>query len=242
MTDSETDTVLFEVLIAELRLRSEISLEYIKRLQKYAVFVDERLVELDIQYIDPKYIFEHLEHFYYIESLKIGHTDGKLTVPHIHGMKHLLNLKKLTIRNMKIENKVLEQIICLSQLIELEIAFCNVSEFPKSPVNLPKILYLGLPGNKLEELPSPLCMLNTIRNLDLSFNQFKDVPDLDTFKNLEQVSLWMNYIKRIPDAIMKHPTLRKIDFSGNPVALQKSIVNYHSKRIQIIFSKSEIFK
>lgn len=135
--------------------------------------------------------------FQYLNSLKILNLDRNL--------------------NLNLTNTILEDLS--TNLIELSIQNCNLTNLNFSVDFFHNLQRLKLSSNGLQELPNNFLNYSVI-SIDLQRNLFTTIPNLgeDTLPNLIDFDLSSNQIANInPQDLFKYPNLKTIGLTGNPL-------------------------
>ncbi|MBL3657499.1 leucine-rich repeat domain-containing protein [Fulvivirga sediminis] len=135
---------------------------------------------------------------------------GDYNIPTIESLEYLgLQLCKLT--------RLPESISQVPNLIELVLSYnYNLRVFPESISQLSKLEVLRLNEGALEELPSGVDGLTSLRFFDISYNKLKNLPaSLSSLNSLEVIRFQSNEIESFPLSIAGLPNLKEINGSRN---------------------------
>lgn len=121
-------------------------------------------------------------------------------------------------------------------LRQLIITQCELSEFPRTILDLPVLNKLDLSNNCLEALPDELGDMAALTNVDLSNNQIDIVPNaLLELKNLAILDLSSNMIRAIPEEISSLKNLEHLCLNNNQLnCLPLGMSQLHKLRILYI--------
>lgn len=109
----------------------------------------------------------------------------------------------------------------LDKLIELDLSYNDLSYLPESMVNLKSLQKLNLCTNKLDKaLPDFLAGLQSLKRLDIRYNQIANVDVLGELPNLEVLYASRNSISAFCDRM---ENLRLLHFDKNPITELKFI-------------------
>jgi Leucine-rich repeat (LRR) protein len=109
-----------------------------------------------------------------------------------------------------------------SNITSLDLSRCNLFDVPidelatLDPANL---IELDLSYNKLDDLNPLLLKCKNLKNLNLSDNQLKTIPDAlsNAFQNLLDLNLSHNHLETIPTVIGSLQSLQCLDLSNNSI-------------------------
>ena len=127
---------------------------------------------------------------------------------------NLQRLEQLDIGN----NRVVElqpDIQQLTELVSLDISENRLSCFPSHIDKLIHLRALRLYSNRLIELPDTLCMLNALEELDVANNKLSFLPSLIGLSSLKCLDVSFNQLRNIPDSLSYLSKLRRLDLSNN---------------------------
>ena len=90
---------------------------------------------------------------------------------------------------------------------ELNFSRYKLSQLPDlSECRVVEVIYAD--NNKLKTLSPSVFGLTTLKHLDISYNQFADLPaDLSKLSNLEQLDISYNQFNTLPASVLELPNL-----------------------------------
>ena len=108
-------------------------------------------------------------------------------------IKHLTNLKKLTLRY----NQITELPDWIESLLALESLNLNINNINKLPATIGSLLNLKellLWKNELQDLPNSICFLQSLEHLNLRLNQLKLLPhDLGNLIIIDHLNSYLTF-------------------------------------------------
>lgn len=78
---------------------------------------------------------------------------------------------------------------------------------------------VDLSGKGISQVPSYLDTLVQVTKLDLSFNQFINIPDLSKLELLDELSMSANKLTSVPSTIIQLKRLKELDLNGNQISV-----------------------
>lgn len=134
------------------------------------------------------------------------------------------NIHKLNLTKMKFP-ELPEEIGLLSELTELKLHFCGLSDLPDSFSQLTKIQACGLEGNKFKVLPRAVCSWQHLKHLSLDQLPLQSLPpEIKQLIGLESLYIRGCKIKQLPSEIGELPRLERLTLINLPLkALPDSI-------------------
>jgi len=142
------------------------------------------------------------------EILKLLKLKLSIDIPIVKQIQY--NTVGITIQNKHITglglfrsiNSFPEEIIMLTSLERLNLAWNSLKILPKSICNLHHLKELDLIGNKLTSLPKEIGKLSCLKELDISFNELTSIPNiLEELKSLKILNLIKNKLATLPENI-----------------------------------------
>ena len=204
--------------------------------RKTRVYIkDKHIIELDLDYLDIKYIPTDVLKFKKLETLSLRRNQISIIPNFLQKMKQLTrlnlaenNISKIPIelchtQNLKIlilaNNKITEIPTSIERLEALKRLIINNNEIRKIPTelsNLKNLRMLNLRGNNLDNIPLFIEKIKGLTNLNLSNNKINEIPiELCNLKNLKELNLSKNKILNLPDCIEQLDSLEILDISYN---------------------------
>ena len=111
----------------------------------------------------------------------------------------------------------------------------NETDFIKRICNINTLRRLDLSFNNLNNYPLKLCNLILIESLNLRGNKLNDLPnDFEKYQNLNELIIDLNEFKKIPKSIFKCKKLTRLNISNNLLNDLKYIENLKKLKYLII--------
>ncbi|MCP5498232.1 MAG: leucine-rich repeat domain-containing protein, partial [Leptospiraceae bacterium] len=129
---------------------------------------------------------------------------------------HLPGLIKLDISSNEITS-IPNYIGKLKKLSVLNLEGNNVRSISNAIGNLTDLTELDISNNQVSSLPNSMRKLKNLKKLILSSNSIQDISSLSDLGNLEELSLWENQIKEIPEGITSLKSLQDLNLSENRI-------------------------
>ncbi len=103
-------------------------------------------------------------------------------------------------------------------LISLNLAENQLKLSERNIRGNPVLKHLGLPHNKISNVPESFAEFTGLKKLVLSYNEIADLPAaLSTLQNLEELSLYSNRLTSIPDVVYDMKQVRFLDLYFNQI-------------------------
>ncbi|KAJ8078178.1 cysteinyl-tRNA synthetase [Marasmius tenuissimus] len=135
-----------------------------------------------------------------------------------HSIVRCLTLNRLDISGNRISE--LDQPY-IDSLPELRTLYVQNNRLEKLPWHVPKwaLTNFNISNNKFKVLPSVVCQLENLRDLDISFNMITELPEeIEKLKKLEHLIVTGNRLTSIPPQCAGLESLRRLDCRRNNIA------------------------
>jgi Leucine-rich repeat (LRR) protein len=104
----------------------------------------------------------------------------------------------------------------------LDLSRCNLYDIPLeelATIDPEMLLELDLSYNKLDDLNPLLLKCRNLKNLNISDNQLKTIPEAlsEAFQNLQDLNMSHNHLEIIPEVIGTFQFLQSLDLSNNSI-------------------------
>uniref|UniRef100_UPI00358E2E38 leucine-rich repeat-containing protein 18-like n=1 Tax=Myxine glutinosa TaxID=7769 RepID=UPI00358E2E38 len=106
------------------------------------------------------------------------------------------------------------------QLQQLNVHSNQLQRLPNSLGKLRKLIGINASNNKLtvNGLPEEIRDLKSLRSLNLGMNALEIVPRLfASLTKLEELSLFDNQLRKLPESVAALPNLKRLNMKGNPL-------------------------
>ncbi len=121
-----------------------------------------------------------------------------------------------------------------------------------------EVVWLNLHNNGLSKIPKKLLKLDSIEQLDLSYNRIEDIAELSQLNNLEYLGLYWNQAKitseKLVEFLKKSKKIKYLDLLGSPSSkweiIDKELLNHNllfstrylqGKESEFLISESSFF-
>lgn len=130
--------------------------------------------------------------------------------------KKFINLKSLTLMNNNF-SIIPEVIKHCTQLEELHIGSCKLSEIPIWLSNLP-LISLDLSSNNITNLPLEFSQLKKLQELDFYANPIKDIPNwINQLTSLKSLDIRYTNLETLPKEMLEFPSLSTLKIGDTAV-------------------------
>jgi Leucine-rich repeat (LRR) protein/Tfp pilus assembly protein PilF len=154
-------------------------------------------------------------YIYGISSLDLSPFSGCAQINELH--LHANNLAKLPDAVMQMKN--------LKRFCSEGNPGIDYAQALSSLSVLPDLSFVQLKSNKLKALPATVSQLKSLSILDLSSNEFTQIPaELLVLENLNQLFIKDNQLSVLPDEFSQLKKLKALDLSGNKFTTLPAVV------------------
>jgi Leucine-rich repeat (LRR) protein len=175
-----------------------------------------------------------------LEILKIKLKEIPENILHQNQLTYL-NLSKV-LSNEESEIVLPTELFNLTNLQELNLQYCQISNLPSEIGKLQRLKTLCLNNNALRYLPHEIGQLKNLEILRLQVNQLEKLPpDIGNLQNLTELTMYSNHLKMLPDDIGKLSRLTRLDLEYNKLtALPRQIANLVNIT-KLFLTKNQLF-
>ncbi|GAB3508629.1 COR domain-containing protein [Spirosoma knui] len=133
----------------------------------------------------------------------------------------LENIKSLNFAENQISELNDNIFVNLMNVEKVDISYNIIESIPYKNIDYPKCKILNLQGNQLENFPTVISQVKSLKKLLLSENKISSVEDnaFEGFENLTELDLSFNELTYLPSSLGKLTKLKKLNLSGNRIQL-----------------------
>ena len=151
-----------------------------------------------------------------LRDIKYNNNEARKLPP---SLSRASKLTYLDVSNNRLEQLEHAELGCLTGLLKLNLANNRLNQLPGYFDAFSVLRTLNISSNFLEKFPAFLCDLESVVDLDLSFNLISVIPDnIGKLRNLEKFVITNNRLSgTFPDSFRSLSSLRELDIKYNTI-------------------------